>query len=348
MANLRKKSGQKAKTAPRAIPRRVRARPQTIPRALTMRGGFNIYDPRCPYPPPTALSVGRGTWVKSDGVYSHTPDLTSGTNRVTGIILGIINTGNIVGIQCDSAAVNPMYTNFFGTLAGSGGATAGKVARLGVEVLNTTKRLDQEGKVYSWVADNRFGEDLSISNAGTTSAWLEDMIPLPMTKSHQASALGDKPLRLFSHPTDQNAYDAFEAWNGRSRGTWANFYSVTGSTAPRPMASLVIAFAPTTVAQTYEIRVSAQWYHRYSSDDSRIVSQQQIPTAPLPMINDHRDQLEDWNVGGRLKTFGDFIWNHGGGEAAGRLVEDAMSRVAQQAPRAAPLVDLSGRRPLRY
>lgn len=303
---------------------------------------FSIYDPRNSSPPPVTSSVSPALWNQGvinreiNPAYEHRaePGSTDVYDNPDGwptvLICGICPDYNIVGAIFNprkvikdgsfDLEVVPMETTFFSDgwsvdlkpNQPVSGPVSGKTGRFSVSLKGRTRRLDQEGVVYVYMPDQRLGVDpFNWKTKGVLKA--SDYLDIvhswsshPTTKSYSGNQLSDVGMYLFSHPSDQVAYDQFSRWNSSSALTdseklekFFTHFCVSSSTShdfsARAMVPIIIVFSATSVRQHYEIRIKAEWYHRYAATVMQSTLHHPIPTASLAHINKERKELEEHN-----------------------------------------------------
>lgn len=250
------------------------------------------------------MSLGEGVFGGSSITFTHTA--TGGQYTA----LFITNTGHSATCCLQRIEANPSplmkETTYFKNAAGNGGPTAGKPCRVGVTITNTTKALDRQGAVYSWVCNSRLAHDPATSTVGALSAWAQEAVNLPGVTMHSAEQLAERPLHVYGYPNDQSAYDSFEEWVGvESASAFSNHISIAGSAAKRPMSTIIIIFGYSAgTVSTYQVQVHCDWYHRFAVGDSRTSYSAPIPTAPAPLINAQRDAAERSGGRGSFRRWG--------------------------------------------
>lgn len=265
------------------------------PRNMSCRPVLSIYDPYNPIPPPVLFSIGKAIAQKSVSVL----DISSNGDNWTGAIFGIVADSNFIGRTFTGTPTllsTNAYTSFFGENSTGGGPTQGKAARIGVEILNTTKRLDLSGLVHVAIPDQRLGTSISGFTNTTYDSFCQTQVAAPYAKTFTGASLSDHPAYFFAHPLAQSDYDNWTEWQGNdlSLAGWDQAYTIAG-TLSRPMSPILIMIPPSSTVNTYRLRVTAEWYHRYAASDSRISLMRNVQTSSAAAINHDRDAVEAHN-----------------------------------------------------
>jgi len=199
--------------------------------------------------------------------------------------------------------------------ASAGGPTAARAMKASLTMVNDTQRLNQGGKVYTLVANQRLRIPAPASTM-TQAEWntlMDEIIAHPHTRAHSGADFVT-PKTLVCHPSNIPDYTDFKEFEGTSTvdGFWAGISTapspgpVLGGVNKRPMSTIFVVFEPPAVDQTYTVTARASWYTRWPLDTIMGQSMKPIPTAPLSTINGAQDQAEhnkdEWSLGPAAKT----------------------------------------------
>jgi hypothetical protein len=187
--------------------------------------------------------------------------------------------------------------------ASSGGPTAGKAARIGVEFTNTTPAIGMGGNVTVWMPDQRLGADFdTMTTAEDLAAWVNSVRSMKDAHIFGGGELKDGAA-IFAHPIDQRGYNSFNRWNGSTPSitTWLNAYTSAGNftCSMCPLIVILEGHPAEAVTNGYLFRVTAQWYFRYSAGDDRANLMMPIPTASQAVLNHHRVSAEQGHAAGK-------------------------------------------------
>jgi len=206
--------------------------------------------------------------------------------------------GTVLGAVVNSAA--PSLVPFtIPTLAlsdSSGGPTSGRAMKLGLTLVNTTKVLDQGGRLYILHSNQRFSLPAAPS-AMTQAQWTTFFGTVkdhPDTTPYQGADFSN-PKAMVSHPISDPDYHDYNQWVGTETfdqfaAHWATWSGA--SVRNRPMSTIVILFEIPSASQSYTVSVSANFYTRWPITSIPGQHSTYVPTAPAAVLNSHKVATE--------------------------------------------------------
>jgi hypothetical protein len=158
--------------------------------------------------------------------------------------------------------------------------------------------------------------------------WVSRIRIMPGAHTTEGSQFG-KTKSWFCHPVDGTGYKQFKEWESTNvTETWSRTYTLTNGYYLAPMCPIIIVLDPLTgtfgdepLLNSYILKVTAQWYMRFGAGDDRAYYMHSIPTAPLSIINKHRDHAEENHAGHGLMS--------GLGHLVGSAVNEVGSGIAK-------------------
>jgi hypothetical protein len=177
---------------------------------------------------------------------------------------------------------NSFAGNFLQESATQGGPTSGRAMRLGVEVQNTTKRVDMGGRVFTLVSSERqfLPADASSMTQAQWQALADGIVTNPKTIGYNGAVL-ESPVRLYSTPHTQKSYLGYGSWTGNSEGVddyYKHATNANGSMLDMPMSVIWVALKANAQQNSYNFRVLADYHVRYGATN---VLSTKMAHAPL-------------------------------------------------------------------
>jgi len=177
--------------------------------------------------------------------------------------------------------------------AGSGGPTAARAMKASLTLVNTTKRLDMGGRVYTLVANQRtsFPEPITASQADWNT-FMDEIIAHPHTRCWSGADF-QSPKTFLAHPSNTTDYLDFNTFQGTL--TPNGFSRVVGddpNPLPRPMSTIYVVFEVPSATNDYTATARASWYSRWPLESILGQSMKDMPTAPQEHINAIQDHAE--------------------------------------------------------
>jgi hypothetical protein len=248
-----------------------------------------IYNPFLHIGPvPVADYEGKAVCMRSMLNTQYTADPDNDT------LLLFLNTGH--GVKMAGKVVlstTPTVYNFAGNFlresAAEGGASSGRAMRLGVELQNTSKRVDMGGRVFTLVSNERQQLPAAADNM-TKAQWqalVDDIVTNPKTEGINGALL-ETPLRLYSTPHTQKSYLQYEAWTGNNEGVNSFFKHATcldGEMFDMPMSAIWVVIKASTAVNSYNFRVHADFNLRFSAGNVLSTKMGHTPTVPAAALN---------------------------------------------------------------
>jgi hypothetical protein len=209
-------------------------------------------------------------------------------------LLLFVNTGHGVKMAAKvvvsaTPTVSTKSGNYMQTPAVDGGATSGRAMRLGVEIQNTSKRVDMGGRVYTLVSNERQRIPTDAS-AMTQLQWqnlVDDIVTNPKTKGLNGAFL-ETPFYLYSTPHTQKSYLGYNGWSGSSETVDEWFKHATnsnGSMYDMPMSAIWVVIKASPAVNTYNFRVHCDYNLRFSAGNVLSTKMIHTPTVSAEALN---------------------------------------------------------------
>jgi len=253
----------------------------------------DIFDPTNGLLVPTIASEGLAFPVMDKAIGNITVD-TGAT-----CILILNNPGNcgtiMTQIDVDSSNIvsRSAYTcpHFSGTPA-----TYCRAMKAAVSMVNTTKLLDQGGRVYMLHLNQRLTLPAEFT-AMTGEEWKSTASEIKSNPDARpfsgAEFVHEK--RFVSHPSNQTNYLKYREWGSVLTASAHSQFWTTATTAPekdRSMSTIIIVITDPPANQTYAIAAYGAWYARYPLTSLVSRAQVHVPTASPALVNAQRDKAE--------------------------------------------------------
>jgi len=268
-------------------------RKPAAPHKNNSQPALNIYDPANPLPVPVMVHCGNAVHICTN----HKSTFSSSGQKQ---IFCIATTGDssTVGFRVDNEAT-PVLTKLDTTqlkLDGdAGGPTSGRPEKIGFQLTNFTKILNQGGLVYVLKSDRKMWLPTSPSSMNQ-SEWntLGDAIKSHVDARPYAGSAFASGMSFFAGPRDTVAYNSFRNWYGSTTtiDTFAQYaaeYAGPGSHQAEFRSGMdffwIVVDTQTTDFNDYQLRIDKSDYTRWPVESVVSNLQSLIPVAKLDKLN---------------------------------------------------------------